>query len=705
MQGIIDETHSRWNWLGSIHRYGARTPVKAALVCFCCYLGSAFDAAVVFPQIGTAILFPSYAVLTAALLFSPARHWWIYLLASALGNYIPHRYDSPASWVLLAEAANFIRALLAAGGIRYFDPDGPRLDTFRGAATFLAFAVAIGPIVGAFLGSGVVVLHTGAPEFWLIWQAWFLSNALTALTLLPIIVIGLAKVGLQSSVVSWRFRLETSALFVGLLAVGALVFAGPYTGPSSIPARIYAPLPFLLWAAVRLGVGCTSAALLVITALTIWGAGHGQGPFVTQSPAANLLSLQLFLLAISSPTIFLAAALEERSRAFAALAVSEQEVRRQYAQLATIYREAPVGLAFTDTHLRYVGVNNCMAEINGATAEAHLGRTVREVLPQLAETIEPIYRRVLATGEPIINLEIHSSSSTPSAFARTWMTSRYPVKDAQGALLGVCTVAHETTERKQIEDARQELAHSSRLTLVGELTASIAHEINQPLGAILSNADAAEMLLEASPVALDELGKILDDIRKDAVRASEVIRRLRKLLRKREKEMQQLDFNEAVTEVLALIHGESGRRGVVVEKALAAQLPLVRGDKVQLQQILLNLCLNGMEAMVGMYGAKKLTVSTALDENADVEIAVVDAGSGIAPDRFHRLFEPFFSTKNEGMGLGLSIARSLVEAHGGRIWAENNPCGGTIFRFRLPAEKHRREDAESKLQTSEVLTK
>src|SRR5262249_12427926 len=156
---------------------------------------------------------------------------------------------------------------------------------------------------------------------------------------------------------------------------------------------------------------------------------------------------------------------------------------------------------------------------------------------------------------------------------RTWLVSRYPVKDAHGALLGVSTVVQETTERKQIEQARQELAHASRLTLVGELTASIAHEINQPLGAILSNADAAEMLLESSPVPLGEVHNILDDIRKDALRASEVIRRLRALLRKREMEMQPVDLNEAVAEVLGLIRGESGRRSVALETELAADLP------------------------------------------------------------------------------------------------------------------------------------
>src|SRR5262249_8559453 len=160
--------------------------LKAGLVALWCYLAASFE--VVYPQLGAAILFPSYAILTTALLFSPVRHWWIFLLASALGNYLPHRENSPATWVLLCEGANFSRTLLAAVGIRYLSPDGPRFDTFRGVATFLASAVVVGPFVAAFMGAGVVVLHRGAADFWLNWQAWFLSNALTGLTLLPILV-------------------------------------------------------------------------------------------------------------------------------------------------------------------------------------------------------------------------------------------------------------------------------------------------------------------------------------------------------------------------------------------------------------------------------------------------------------------------------------------------------------------------------------
>jgi signal transduction histidine kinase len=233
--------------------------------------------------------------------------------------------------------------------------------------------------------------------------------------------------------------------------------------------------------------------------------------------------------------------------------------------------------------------------------------------------------------------------------------------------------------------ARQELAHASRLAVVGELTASIAHEINQPLAAILSNAGAALRLLGPEPERLEEVRHILTDIRADDVRASDVIQRVRALLARREMEAHRLDVNDVASDVLRLVRLDANRRGVILDPRLAPDLPSVRGDRVQIQQALLNFLLNGMEAMAETPpGRRRLVVRTARRHD-DVEVAVTDTGHGIPPERVDRLFASFFTTKPEGMGLGLSIARSVVEAHGGRAWAENEPGGGATFRFTLPA--------------------
>jgi signal transduction histidine kinase len=258
---------------------------------------------------------------------------------------------------------------------------------------------------------------------------------------------------------------------------------------------------------------------------------------------------------------------------------------------------------------------------------------------------------------------------------------------AQSVLITALLSQRARRRRAEIvaQQQQMDLAHASRLTMVGELTASIAHEIGQPLGAILSNAETAEILLQSKQPRLEEVQQILADIRKDDLRASEVIRRMRELLRKRELELKLIDLNTVTSDVLRLVDGESRRRGVEIEKQLADTLPVVRGDVIHLQQVILNLVLNAMEAMSeSSESNRRLTMQTSHDGQGNVEVAVEDSGPGIPPEQLPRLFDSFFTTKTHGMGLGLSIVRSIVEAHDGRIWAENNSSGGACFRFTLP---------------------
>ncbi len=225
---------------------------------------------------------------------------------------------------------------------------------------------------------------------------------------------------------------------------------------------------------------------------------------------------------------------------------------------------------------------------------------------------------------------------------------------------------------------------------MGELSAAIAHEVKQPLTAILSNADAAETLLNSPNPPLDEIREIIADIHEADLRANDVVDRIREFLRTQATSTEPLDINAAVLDALRLVAGDARRRRVHVRTELGQGLPPVLADRTQLRQVLINLLVNGLDATDSTSGAvHELTVRTGSHDKSCVEIAIADHGCGIAPDQMHRLFNAFFTTKKEGMGLGLSIARSIVTAHHGRIWADNNADGGATFHVSIPAAQNR----------------
>jgi signal transduction histidine kinase len=257
----------------------------------------------------------------------------------------------------------------------------------------------------------------------------------------------------------------------------------------------------------------------------------------------------------------------------------------------------------------------------------------------------------------------------------------------QTALIGAFYVerrrraAAESTTRK----IHTELAHASRLAVAGELTASIAHEINQPLGAVQTSADAADLILQSGEDRREDLVRIVTRIRRDISRASEVIRRLRALLARHEPERQSFEVGLAMTDAAMILRPEAERRKIALDTRSAAMPCYIAGDRTQIQQVLINLVLNAMDAMGDLPESRRRLEVLMQPRAKDIFVTVQDTGHGIAPENLPKLFDSFFSTKQGGMGLGLSIARSIVEAHGGRIWAENREMGGAAFYIELPS--------------------
>jgi PAS domain S-box-containing protein len=263
----------------------------------------------------------------------------------------------------------------------------------------------------------------------------------------------------------------------------------------------------------------------------------------------------------------------------------------------------------------------------------------------------------------------------------------HPVFGPSGDVAEFVGTLMDVTERRRAEEERQALAHANRITTIGQLTASIAHEVNQPIAAVVTNAQAALRWLNMQPPDPEEVRQALDRIVKAGRRAGDVINQMRALVRKSPPRKDQLEINEVIREVIALARSEVQKTGTWLQTQLADGLPLVQGDRIQLQQVMLNLILNAVEAMSGSdQGARELLISTEENEANGVRVAVRDWGPGLKSDSLDRLFDAFYTTKPDGMGMGLSICRSIIEAHGGRLWATANVPRGASFQFTLPPE-------------------
>ncbi len=515
---------------------------------------------------------------------------------------------------------------------------------------------------------------------------------------------------------------------------------------------------------------------------------------------------------------------------------SRRDVRatEPQAELRSLYATAPVGLCFFDTNLRYVDINERLAAINGLPVARHIGRTLREVVPQLADALEPVFRQVLSTQEPTLDRELRGTTTADPGVEHTWLASYYPVSDERGKVRGVSVVVQDITDRKRTDEAlrkayeslqqreaflrtigdrlpkamffrvvhepdgsfrftyaseglkevagiapehlfahptaltdqivaedqphfweaiarslrslspldevcrmrgpdglvrwchfrsgvrplsdgaiacegillditthkqveedlretqlevqasRLELAHVSRATMLGEIAASLAHELSQPLAAILNNAQAAQRLIATDRMPPEELAEILADIVESDKRAGEVLHRLRGWLNRDRPSRQRLGVNQVIRDVEHLMRSELIVRQVLLTTELGSGMPDVVADRVQLQQVLLNLAQNAIQAMYDRPAAERqLVIRTSQDEGG-VQVAVSDRGTGIRPEHMDRLFDPFFSTKAAGLGMGLRICSSILQSHGGRIWAANNADVGATFHFILP---------------------
>ena len=375
----------------------------------------------------------------------------------------------------------------------------------------------------------------------------------------------------------------------------------------------------------------------------------------------------------------------------AKLHFSEISLRASEEKFRAVVESVPNAILLVDGQGKVTLTNPQAQALFGYAREELIGRPVERLIPEWHRSAHENHRqsdaadarmRVMGFARELYALHKDGSEVPVEVVLKPMRTV-----DASFVLASLVDL----TERRQNERtaARQhdEIAHLSRVAMLGELSGSIAHEINQPLMGILSNAQAAQRFLARDDVNLDEVREILVDIVEDDKRAGEVIRRLRALLKKGKVQNKPLDINSVVDDVVRLTRNDLMNRDVAVSTELTPDLPPVFGDQIQLQQVLLNLLMNACEAMEAVSGTPQVHIRTRRTDGGGVEISVSDRGGGIPAGDLERIFEPFVTTKEHGIGLGLSICHTIIIAHGGRLWAENI-AGGAMFRCTLPLSGH-----------------
>lgn len=623
---------------------------------------------------------PPNIVLFCALLITPPRQWWIYILAAFPAHVAAElRVGMPTGQLLVAFATNCAVAIINAFAVQRLLVEPPWFGSVRKATAYVFITAFLSPALCAFGGAFVQILGGGSIEnYGLYWARWYASNALGSLTLGPVAMIMLEA--RWFSIITLR-HLEAALVAVFLVAACVIAFEDmPTIASGYLPALLYLPLPIIILATARFGAKGASGTIFVVSLVLIWRTLNGPSLFDIGNAETNVFAMQLFLIALSTPILLLGAAIDET----------------RYAEIATRTREERISFAAASSS---VGLWQYEISTGAFWATEHC-RTLFGIPPDIPLDLDRLLSRIHPSDFLAASGALKSAIVRPVPLEiefrvghngeERWISARaQPIIGDDGNPTAMTGAFADATLRKTAEAEadvqRQEIAHLMRVSMLGELSGGLAHELTQPLTAILSNAQAGKMLLAKGNKNLTEIGNIFDDIITEDDRAGEVIHRLRGLLKKGEVKYESIDMNDLIASTLRLLHSELIDRRISVEHEPAADLARVRGDSVQLQQILLNLFMNAMDAMDGVAPALRIiSVHTATTNEGGIEVRIVDRGTGLPPSHEQIVFQPFFTTKKRGLGLGLSICASIMKLHGGTLSLQNNVSDGATAIFRLP---------------------
>ena len=755
-------------------------------------------------------VWPPAGIALAALLLLGYRAWPAIFIGAFLVNVTT---AGNVATSLAIASGNTLEAVCGAWLLNRFAGGTTVFDSPQGVFKF-ALAAAVSTIISP--GFGVTSLALAGFADWAnygaIWLTWWLGDTMGDLLIAPLIILWSIP-----SKRRWKRReaVEVGILLLLLFVLTEAVFGGWLTISAKNYPIAFISAPIVIWTAFRFTQRETATSVVILSAIAIWGAIRGLGPFAGETENQSLLALQSWMAVLTISAMALSAGMAERGRAEEALRESEarmglaanaadlgmwmwdiprdeiwitdkgralfgfgvsekldldrfknvlhrqdrervleainntlstgadysaeyrvmlpegqlrwvagwgqvefdpdgQPVRMRGAalditkrkqaeeQFRLVVEAAPSAMIMVNSQGRIALVNTQVETVFGYDRDELIGHSIEMLVPERFRSHHIGYRRgyfddararPMGAGRELFGVR-KDGSEVPIEIGLN------PINTAEG--LFVLASIIDVSERKQAEletaRRRNEMAHLSRVTTLGELSGSLAHELNLPLGAILSNAQAAQRILANGNANLTEVREILSDIVSEDKRAAEVIRRLRMWLQKGEVQQQSLHINKVVREVLKLIRTDLIGQKVTVDTELSPNLPVVTGDSVQLQQVLVNLVVNACDAMADCnVPERRLLIRTGIENGSStVIVSVTDRGGSIPDKKMEEIFEPFFTTKEEGMGLGLSVCRTIIDAHRGKLWATNNADRGATFHFTLPLTASDKEVVSTK---------
>ena len=631
------------------------------------------------PGTGISIWPPSGLFIATLVLASrPSWPWWVLgaCLAELFSNVL--WFHNPLPVAILIYTGNALEAAAGAWLVNRTCRRPVRLETLQEVLALVVLGAGIAPVVSATVGSATLAWF-GMQSFATAWPLWWIGDATGVLIVAP-----LALVVFQN----WRGKAQLSAARWMEACVLGLIFLGvAVLSLSGYLPFAYIIMPPLLWAAVRFefkGAAVTLTLLALITAVfTISGASQFAGD--PESQKHKQVMLQLFLAISALSALIVAAISRQHQLAVLTLRQSERSLRELVETLpAHIWCTAPDGepIYFSQQFRDFIGFNVEDKDVDGA---ARLSSVLNAIIhPDDLGTVNTLFAHSLATGESYALKHRQRRFDGQYRWVETRAAAMRNSDDAIVQWNVICLdIDGEVRAQEELRLAQERLARASQAASLAELAASIAHEVNQPLAAIVANAHACHRWLSAEPANVERATITAERIIRDANAAADVVSRIRALFSQMGQARSLADMTEVISEVCRLMANELAVRNVQVKTELDHSLPPVPIDRVQMQQVLVNLIRNAIDALdTAVDSPRQIRIRSVRDGADTIRVEVRDLGAGVKEPE--RIFEPFFSTKKDGMGMGLAICRSIIEAHDGRLWATDNEPRGTTLAFTLP---------------------